>query len=182
MQDGSTYPWWKMSRFTWYKLFLSIEKCNRLSSVTSSAIYYSWWRSIYLTWTHLEWRRRKRFDKFAILSKILKGPCINCAGIRTQGFFSCSFTWHCFLNLATPILNFPPFLCLFFSKDATNRFFRQKMSFVKKISVWFRSIENFFHSWIRFWRKIGDNSFWWKAELAKDWIPLTFLNLGSVLK
>ena len=61
-------------------------------------------------------------------------------------------------------------------------FFRQKMSFVKKISVWFRSIEIFFLSWIRFWRKIGDNSFWWKAELAKDWVPLTFLNLGSVLK
>ena len=87
-------------------------------------------------------KKKKKIDYFAILSKILKGPCINCAGIRTQGFLVHSL--DIVFYLASPILNFPPFLCLFFSKDATNRFFRQKMSFVKKISVWFRSIEIFF--------------------------------------
>ena len=142
MQDGSTYPWWKMSRFTWYKLFLSIEKCNRLSSVTSSAIYYSWWRSIYLTWTHLEWRRRKRLIILPFSLKYLKDLASTVLGFGPRVFLFIHLTL--FFNLATPILNFPPFCVFSFQKMQRIDFFRQKMSFVKKISVWFRSMEIFF--------------------------------------
>ena len=124
-------------------------------------------------WLELTWNEREEKDLINLpFSKILEGPSINCAGIQTQGFLDHSL--DIVFYLASPILNFPPFLCLFFSKDATNRFFSSENVFCEK-NLRLVSIDwNFFLSWIRFWRKIGDNSFWWKAELAKDWIPLTF--------